>query len=135
MFDNHVEGESGWVLQAIEEGQLEELKSVWETEEDEQCKLPVREGESGEGDFGSPGEVGGDLFLHANIGLEPVFDQVAPIHSCGDAVLLLVLGSKMLPHLMGSRWAGGDGGGAGGGGSNTVFIDVELELLGAGGSH
>ena len=75
------------------------------------------------------------MFLHANIGLELVFNQVALIHSCGDTVLLLVLGSKMLPHLMGSRWAGGDGGGTGGGGSDAVFVNVELELLGAGGSH
>ena len=134
-FNNRVKGESGWVLQAVEEGRLEELEPVWETEEDEQCELPVGEGESREGDLGSLGEMGGDLLLHANVQLEPVFNQVPPIHGGGNAVLLLVLGSKMLPHLMGSRWAGGDGGDTGSGGGDTVFVDMELELLGAGGSH
>ena len=94
-FDDCVKGKSGWVLQAVKEGQLEELESVWETEEDEQRKLPVGEGESGEGDLGSLGEMGGYLFLHANVQLEPVFNQVSPIHSGSDTVLLLVLGSKM----------------------------------------
>ena len=73
-FNNRVEGEFGWVFQAVEEGRLEELKPVRETEEDEQRELPVGEGESGEGDLGSPGEMGGNLFLHANVGFELVFD-------------------------------------------------------------
>ena len=41
----------------------------------------------------------------------------------------------MFPHLVCGRWVGGDSGGTGVGGGDTVFIDVELELLGAGGSH
>ena len=108
---------------------------VWETEEDEQRELPVREGEVGEGDLGSPGEMGGDLLLHPNVRLEPLFDQVSPIHSGGDTILLLVLGSKMVPHLSGSGWILGGGGDAGGGGGDAIFIYVELELLSAGGSH
>ena len=95
MFYNRVKGKGGWVLQAIKEGQLEELEPIWEMEEDEQCELPVGEGESREGNLGSPGEMGGYLFLHANVQLEPVLDQVVPIHSGSHTVLLLVLGSKM----------------------------------------
>ena len=98
-------------------------------EEDEQRKLPVGEGEVGEGDLGSPGEMGGDLLLHLDIRLEPLFDQVAPIHGSGNTVLLLILGSKMFPHLMCSGWV------LGGGGRDAVFVYVELELLSAGGSH
>ena len=134
-FDDRVKGKGGWVLQAVKEGRFEELKPVWETEEDEQCELPVREGESREGDLGSLREMGGYLFLHANVRLEPVFDQVSPIHGGGDTILLLVLGSKMQPHLSGYRWVGGDSGGASGGGGDAVFVNVELKLLGAGGSH
>ena len=73
-FDDRVEGKFGWVLQAVEEGRLEELEPVWETEEDEQRELLVGEGESREGNLGPPGEMGGYLFLHANVRLEPVFD-------------------------------------------------------------
>ena len=73
-FDDRVEGKLGRVFQAVKEGQLEEVEPVWETEEDEQCELPVGEGESGEGNLGPLGEMGGYLFLHVNVRLEPVFD-------------------------------------------------------------
>ena len=79
--------------------------------------------------------MGGYLFLHANVQLEPVFDQVSPIHNSSDTVLLLVLGSKMQPHFSSCGQVLGGGSGAGNSGGDAVFVNVELEFLSAGGSH